>query len=545
LGERKTVIRAGYGRIYGRINGVNQVLVPLLGPGLLQGVICNGAVAPSLAPAGTAPGTCLGSGAATPANAFRIGTDGLTAPLPAASPTLAQPFFPGGTNPNAGDATALDPNYRPNRTDNINISVQRQISAKSTFEVGYIGRISRNDYMEVNLDAVPYMETLGGQSFAQAFSNLWQSLCGGAYPCTSTVAAASAPVQPFLEAALGGTSSAYCKGFASCTAAFATNQASNIKNALVSTLWSALNNAAAGQPWTGGRTMISSPLNGGTNQATSIALVGSYGSSNYNALYTSFKTSDWHGLTAMSNFTWSRGLGTAAYAQYNSSTTALDAYHMSGNYGAQLFDVKFVYNASMYWQPPIFRGNHGVAGKLLGGWTISPLFTAQSGFPIAVGYSPGAFTQAFGESSSSSVNSNAENAVGAAPYTGTTSTKYGVLPTSGGIGTNNPYGVNMFSNPAAVYSEFRPCILGMDTSCGGYANLRGLPRWNLDASVVKDFGIVKERVGATLIFAFTNVMNHNVLSNPTISLTSPTTFGRITTQSNTPRNMEFGLRIHF
>src|SRR5208283_2837276 len=35
LGNHKTVIRAGYGRIYGRINGVDQVLVPLLGPGLL------------------------------------------------------------------------------------------------------------------------------------------------------------------------------------------------------------------------------------------------------------------------------------------------------------------------------------------------------------------------------------------------------------------------------------------------------------------------------------------------------------------------------
>jgi hypothetical protein len=30
-----------------------------------------------------------------------------------------------------------------------------------------------------------------------------------------------------------------------------------------------------------------------------------------------------------------------------------------------------------------------------------------------------------------------------------------------------------------------------------------------------------------------------------MSLTSPTTFGRITTQANTPRQMEFGLRIHF
>ena len=43
LGNGKTVLRGGYGRIYGRLNGVNLVLVPLLGPGLLQAVNCKGA----------------------------------------------------------------------------------------------------------------------------------------------------------------------------------------------------------------------------------------------------------------------------------------------------------------------------------------------------------------------------------------------------------------------------------------------------------------------------------------------------------------------
>jgi hypothetical protein len=33
FGDRKTVLRAGYGRIYGRLNGVNLLLVPLLPPG--------------------------------------------------------------------------------------------------------------------------------------------------------------------------------------------------------------------------------------------------------------------------------------------------------------------------------------------------------------------------------------------------------------------------------------------------------------------------------------------------------------------------------
>jgi hypothetical protein len=537
FGDRKTVIRAGYGRIYGRINGVNQVLVPLLGPGMLQSVTCQG---PNI------QGQCLGSGQTTPANAFRIGVDGNVAPLPTASTTLAQPYYPGGTNPNAGDATALDPNYRPNRTDNVTVSVQRQLSNHMTMEVGYIGRISRNDFMEINLDAVPYMTTLGGQTFAQAYANLYLTLCGASYPCPATLAAAQAPVQAFFEAALGGASSTYCKGYSSCTVAFATAQLSNFKSAQVSSLWSALNNAAVagGVPWAGSRTMISSPFSGGNNQSNSIMLVTSQGWSNYNALYLSWKTSDFHGMTAASNFTWSRALGTAGLAQYNSGGTALDPYHLAGNYGPQLFDFRFAFNAALYYQPPFLQHLSGVKRKVLGGWTIAPLFTAYSGAPIAAGYEPGATTEAFGESGSSGSSTGAENAVGYSPYTGGTSAKYNVTG-SNGIGTNNVYGVNFFSNPAQVFGELRPCILGYDTSCGGYANLRGLPQWNLDAAVTKDFGIIKERVGASVIIQMTNVFNHVQMGSPSLSLTSPTTFGRITGQANTPRNMEFGLKLHF
>ena len=96
-----------------------------------------------------------------------------------------------------------------------------------------------------------------------------------------------------------------------------------------------------------------------------------------------------------------------------------------------------------------------------------------------------------------------------------------------------------------MYSEFRPCVLGFDTSCGGYANLRGLPTWNVDVSITKDLGLHKEQVGAQFFVAITNVLNHFQPGNPSLSLSSPTTFGQITSQANTPRNMEFGVRIHF
>jgi hypothetical protein len=529
FGNGKTVIRGGYGRIWGRINGVLQVLTPMLGPGMLQPVICNG---------GTTTGQCLGNGQATPVNAFRIGVDGMTAPLPAASQTLAQPFVTGGTNPNAGDSTLLDPHTKPSRTENFSLSIQRQFSHKLMLEVGYMGRKSANISQMLNLDAVPYMTTLGGQTFAQAFSSLYTVLCGGAYPCPSTATAASVSSQPFFEAALGGATSTYCSTYANCTVAFASKNTSNIKNAAVSLLWSALNNS-----WTLGRSMLSSSLNGGFNQAASMTLDASVGWSNYNAMYISFRTNDWKGFTAASHFTWSRALGLMEAAQYNSSATTLTPYDLGASYGSQGYDIKFIYNASMYYQPPFFKGAHGIKGRLLGGWTIAPLFTAQSGAVIGVGYSQNSPSQAFGESSSSSVTAS-ENAAFAKPYTGGNTAYYGVTG-SNGIGTNNPYGVNMFTDPAAVYAQFRPCILGIDTSCGSSGNLRGLPRWNLDLAVTKNIGVIGEHVSASLTFMFTNVMNHLVLSNPSLGLTNPTQFGRITGQTGTPRNMEFGLRIAF
>jgi len=142
------------------------------------------------------------------------------------------------------------------------------------------------------------------------------------------------------------------------------------------------------------------------------------------------------------------------------------------------------------------------------------------------------------------------------PYTGKVSTKYNIYPTGtqgnnliegvSAVGTKTPaYGLSAFSNPAAVWNEFRPCVLGLDTSCGGYYNLRGLPTWNVDTNLVKDIGIWKERVGAQFFVQITNVLNHFQSGGPSLVLTTPTSFGQITTQANTPRNMEFGIRIHW
>ena len=55
FGHADTVIRGGYGRIYGRLNGVDLVLVPLLGVGLIQPVQCSQALPPANADPPTRP----------------------------------------------------------------------------------------------------------------------------------------------------------------------------------------------------------------------------------------------------------------------------------------------------------------------------------------------------------------------------------------------------------------------------------------------------------------------------------------------------------
>jgi len=143
------------------------------------------------------------------------------------------------------------------------------------------------------------------------------------------------------------------------------------------------------------------------------------------------------------------------------------------------------------------------------------------------------------------MTSTADYAVGTGKYTGSSTAVYNSAGTNG-TGTNNPTHINQFSDPGAVFNEFRPCVLGYDTSCGGYGNMRGLPTWNLDATLAKDVGLWKEgRVGAALSFQFTNILNHMQPGNGSLNLSSQATFGRITTQANTPRQLEFGLRVHF
>jgi len=525
LGKNKTVVRGGYGRIYGRVNGVNLVLTPLLSPGLIQPVICTNALK---------DGTC-GTTAPTVSTAFRIGTDGSAAPLPLPTAQLPQPYYPGiGGNTVGSTASPLDPNFKPNSVDSFDISIQHQFNSKISVEVGGISRWIHNELQNININSVPYMMTMGGQQFQTAYANVEKAM-----GCATSMAACNAatvsstlgnlPSQPFFEAALAGTG--YCAP-GTCTATVVASEFPNFQTQSVWSLWSDLDNGGTAPGFNFGHTM----MNTAGQMSSNVTMSTSLGHGNYNAGFITFKMNDWHGLTLQNNFTYSKALGTGAVIQATSQETAVDPYNLNSQYGVQAFDRKFVDTLFLVYQPPWYRGQQGVVGHLLGGWTFSPIFTTGSGAPDFCNTNTGGFSE--GYSGSQDWGSGDGNNV----FTNANCVMTTQHPPKAAFHANG----TMFADPAAVFATVRPLILGLDGNSGGFGTFRGLSYWNMNLGVKKNFRIT-ERFNAELSFNFINVFNHNQLLDPTLNIAGqdPTTFGALSTEGSTPRTMEFGVRVNF
>jgi len=580
FGQNKTVLRGGYSILYGRLNGVALLLTPLLSTGLIQPVQC-------FSP--TSNGNCTTT--STPVNAWRIGPsgqgyDGTVAPITPPLPKLPQPDYPGINADSAGASEALDPHFRPSMSQQYDLTVQRQINNKTSIEFGYIGRHYTHDVQAININAVPYMMTLGGQSFAKAYGQMvWQYCggaqglaggnCGGVQATNQYIANPNLVTpQPFFETALGGKTSAYCSGFSSCTAAVAANEGvagtGNISGNNVWSLWSDLDNGA----FKFARSMMNTPINcstgteiGCSGQLTSgVGVDASVGYGNYNAAFVSLKMSDWHGLTLQSNFTFGKALGTGSIVQATSEWTVPDAYNLHSAYGLQSWDRKFVWNLFFVYQVPFYKSQQGVVGRILGGWSVAPILSLGSGLPVPVIPTDGALQgfnqtgggQSWGQSDGVAFSSY-ENAVNmCSPGIGGSSRHNNPVPSQTYPDMGSAFytgGPSMFQNPEAVYGCFRNPILGIDGSNGGGAGgLRGQMYWNVDLGVRKDIR-VSERFHVELDANFTNIFNHPLLGDPYNLLGDTADWGALggitgelitgAVQANAPRTIQIGARFRF
>jgi len=110
----------------------------------------------------------------------------------------------------------------------------------------------------------------------------------------------------------------------------------------------------------------------------------SLGYGNYNAGFISFRMSQWRGMTLQSNLTYGKALGTGSEVQSSSPLTLPDAYNIHSAYGLQPWDRKFVFNTFLVYQPSFFKGQHGLLGRIAGGWSFAPIVTLGSGLPLSV-----------------------------------------------------------------------------------------------------------------------------------------------------------------
>jgi Carboxypeptidase regulatory-like domain/TonB dependent receptor len=108
--------------------------------------------------------------------------------------------------------------------------------------------------------------------------------------------------------------------------------------------------------------------------------------SNYNALQTSLRVTDWHGFTSTVNYTWSHSIDDASdgedyvpnASQPNDSTAPIGS-----NRGNSNFDVRNRFTWNFVYQFPNHKGSWQ---RVTDGWGLNGIVTVQSGQPFQLNY---------------------------------------------------------------------------------------------------------------------------------------------------------------
>jgi hypothetical protein len=249
--------------------------------------------------------------------------------------------------------------------------------------------------------------------------------------------------------------------------------------------------------------------------------------SSYNALAFQLDHRYQHGLSLLTNVTWSHALDGNPYeSTVVPSFTLTDPQNPRSDYGNSATDVRIRYVGAMIYQPQTHF--HGLEDLVLGGWRIAPLVQLQTGLP----YSP---------TISSTLKEVAVNGVGPA-YLASTA---GSNPDgSGSSSTRVPWiGRDSYNYPKTAVFDLR---LGK----------------NFSLPTVSRFGLTGEP--RLEIFAeLFNVMNHQNITGLTteaytLSSSGPSytpqlapyaSFGTYTSSNSnytySPRQLQVSARLHF
>jgi len=197
------------------------------------------------------------------------------------------------------------------------------------------------------------------------------------------------------------------------------------------------------------------------------------------------------------------------------------------------FDVRHAVNAFGLWALPV--GRHKKFGSsmnraldaIVGGWELSGTYRQTSGLPFSI-------------SDGSRWATNWELSSFAQPN-GTARPEVVNLHNTPGTGG----GPNLWADPKAAVAGWREAFAG---ETGSRNTLRGSGFFNIDTALSKRFTMPwSEKQNLQFRWEAYNVTN-SVIFDPlsaSVSLTSTSTFGRLSSQLGSARQMEFALRYSF